>query len=390
MAKINLGAYGDMALLPVPSKAGFVESLMWVNDVITATDGDGSEERILTRSCPKQTFRSECQSTVALNQHLFNTVYGGLAEKWAIPVWSEGQYAGTLAIGATGAAVGAAAADLRAGTLALLYGRGGQYAAVLLTTVSDSAVTFPALASEIKNAYLFPMRYGIQVGQPTKKIGLLYPTWVINYESFDGIEFTPDAPTQFLGDDIYFTDNLLDGDTSSSKLSSGVMRVDGELGAVYASSPWTTNRITTPYSVITKTLEDAWAYRMWLHRRQGRYRPFWYPSFEHDVRPYNTGSNITTVLTVKDDQYDAWARSRTHLAIQKMDNSWLARTINSAVVVGSNVQLTLDTSLGGIPTSQIQTVAYLGLKRLDSDKVDLNWIGNEVMQSKLNLYEISP
>jgi hypothetical protein len=392
MSLITPAGYGELCLLPVPPKAGYTETLRWATDIIDSYNG--GEERISLRAQPLQSFRADHQGTFRYDAEFFHAIYGDLSSAWAVPVWSEGQYAGTLAAAATGAAVGSSVADLRAGSLALLYGARGAYAVVVLTTVGASAITFPAIASEIKSAYVFPLRVGRLTSSPTRRSGDMYSLWNINYEVRDGIEFSPAAPDQFLGNDIYFDEIFYDSDHLSTKITGGVERVDFGIGAVYAESPWTNNRVAHPYNVTTRTAEEAWAFRMWLHRRRGKYRSFWQPSFHNDLTlyadSYPTPSTLGSIIGVWTEGFYNHALGRTHLAFEDMNGNWVVRTITeTSDGSGANMNITLDDSVG-IESNELRRICFLGLKRLDTDTVDLRWIGNGVMDATIPVIEISP
>jgi hypothetical protein len=116
--------------------------------------------------------------------------------------------------------------------------------------------------------------------------------------------------------------------------------------------------------------------REFVHRRCGRSRPFWQPSFESDFRVASTGA-ITTTLDVQDDDYRAFAAKRAHIAVETADG-WLPRAITNRTDQGSGVtRLTLR-------------VCFLGLKRLDTDRIEINWPAVQIGKCALNTVEFQP
>lgn len=63
--------------------------------------------------------------------------------------------------------------------------------------------------------------------------------------------------------------------------------------------------------------------------------------------------------------------------------------VGLGVVVALVDAHTLATSLG-YDASLIRNICYLGLYRLDNDNIDLNWIGKFIVQSTVNILELTP
>jgi phage baseplate assembly protein gpV len=129
-------------------------------------------------------------------------------------------------------------------------------------------------------------------------------------------------------------------------------------------------------------------FREWLHRRAGRYRAFWQPTFESDFRVRSMGT-VTTSLIVASDDYLPHSAQRPHLAVEAA-GVWYARTITDAVQLDADrVQLVLNSALN-VAAERIARVSYLGLKRLDTDRVEMNWVGGGVCTVEMRLLELAP
>ena len=50
----------------------------------------------------------------------------------------------------------------------------------------------------------------------------------------------------------------------------------------------------------------------------------------------------------------------------------------------------LAASLGSIPASTIKRISFMGLKRLDTDRVEISYIGGMVSRCGVNTLEIAP
>jgi hypothetical protein len=211
----------------------------------------------------------------------------------------------------------------------------------------------------------------------------------VRYEVEDNTVITPAAPTQFLGNDIYFTELLKAGATYISAVQADEDQADYALGKIDRIAPWTYNRQLSNVQRLLDGQAEIREFKEWLHRRAGKYRAFWTPSFENDMRVANTGT-VTTTLQWRRDSYDEWATARTHIAIEDDAGNWYARTLSSVSVVNSTtLQGTLNSTIN-LAASRIRRISYLGLKRLSSDSVKLDFLGNLVARCDFGILEISP
>lgn len=133
---------------------------------------------------------------------------------------------------------------------------------------------------------------------------------------------------------------------------------------------------------------EAWTVREFLHRRRGRSVAFWQPSFEADLRVTSTGT-INATMRVRADDYIDYAEDRTHIAVETA-SGWLPRAISNPIDLGGGeIQLTVSPSLG-VAASTIKRVCYMGLKRLDTDRAEIAYMGGTVSQCAVNTVEIQP
>ena len=69
---------------------------------------------------------------------------------------------------------------------------------------------------------------------------------------------------------------------------------------------------------------------------------------------------------------------------------WLARAVTLATQIDADtVQLTLNASLA-VNASVIQRISWLGLWRLDADRIEINWIGGQVSGVTIPVLELEP
>lgn len=378
---------GDVAFVALPAGLPMSETFRWNTDVFPAWNGD--EERIQLMPNPAHQVKVVYSTNGATDRDVFNSAYGSRALKWAVPLWAQSKSVGDVAVGATSLPVGNQLINLYAGGLALLWGLDGTYRVLDLTTVTTSSITFPALPAAVRNAYLMPLYLGLPDDPIERKAYGYGSDWTLNFLLDVDPTDTPAAPPQFLGYDLYTEPSLLNGGMGD-KIKAGFQTQDYGLGPVQRSSPWTYSQIARPLDVLTEGLSGIADFRSWLMRRAGRYRPFWHPTFESNFKLTSSGA-LTTQIEVVDDSWSALAAQRTHLALYYA-GAWHPFTITAAGVNtgAGTVTFTLDASLGGVDAAAVECVSYLGLYRLDTDMVNLNWLGNAVCRASMNVLELKP
>lgn len=373
-------------LMPFQPQAPVRETLSWLTDVQTAEDG--SEERTQMRLMPRQTFKFQYPVEGDNMRRAFNMVWGRRHAQWVIPVWTQAQNVGAVSAGLFSIAAEPDYSDYREGDYAILWQSPTEYQVLAVATASGSTISFYNLTDAFTNAWIMPARLGFMPSNPRKTLNGHRAEHEITFQVEDNVALTVSAPTQFLSQDIYFDETLLGGDDTSDDIVGMLDLQDEELGIVKYYAPWLYSKVARSHRAVAEGPAQAWALRQWLYRRAGRTRAFWQPSFEADLRWLNT-STITTDLDVDPADYLAYAQDRTHIAVQTK-TGWLARTITLATSINpSTLRLTLNSALNVAP-GDIQRICWLGLKRLNTDSVELGWIGGGVCEMEVRLLEIEP
>lgn len=387
MSKVVTSLFGTVALLALPVQAPMQESLAWLTDILNSHNG--TEEALQLRAAPRRQLQYSIPQQAWDRSQAFNTERGALRQKWAVPVWSETQVVGALASGATSVVCNTTDFDLRDESLVLLYQSTTKWQVAEVTAVASGSISITATTQAFDNATLIPLRIGYIRGDVTRSSNGHNAVAQVLFDLDDSIELTSAAPTQFLGNDIYFDEVLMGDARYDASLEAQDNQADYELGVVHRRAPWTYARHVMQYDRMMTTPAEVQAFRLWLHRRAGKYRKFWAPTYENDLRKASTGT-VTTTFKFKRDSYDDWATDRIHAAFEDDAGNWYPRTLSNIVVSDSTtLQATLSSALN-VHASRIRRVSYLGLKRLTSDAVDLNWIGNGVCQASLSVTELTP
>lgn len=383
--KISTTLFGDLAFLPFQADAPMTENMSFLTDVQTAQDS--TEERVQLRTAPRHTLSYNMPLQAWQMQEAFNTEYGGIRLQWAVPLWYEWQFVGDVAASAASIVADTSIFDFREDSLALLYTSADLWQIIEISTLTGSLVNVSNTLVAQTNCYLMPIRLGWIADNVSKSINGFNGASSMDYEIDDDEYLTPSAPAQYLGDDIYFKPPVTGRAYFNRTIQSRVDKVDFSLGVIDRFAPWKNSRYATPYTSLLKTPTEIREYRNFLSRCAGRCRQFWMPTFERNLRLVTTG-NIMTTIVIKKDSFNSFV-VRNNIAIQKTDGTWSTNVVSSPTPAGANIQLTLATSLG-YDASLIRNICYLGLYRLDNDNIHLDWIGNSIVQSTVNIIELSP
>lgn len=391
MPKITTVSAGDLALVPVQPIAGVTETLAWYTDLYQSLNG--TEEALQLRAFPRQSFQFKFPEQAWQKQSSFNTQYAAIAKPWAIPVWTEAQYLGIVSASSTSLTCVTDVFDFRSGGLCFLYQDDSHWQLLDLGAVTDGNIDLYAGETTLAytGAWLMPCRVGRVSGSITRTLNATMNMSQVTFAVDDNAAI-PDAddPTQYLDDDLY-TDVPLDGDAGVNRvINTRIDITDYDLGPVTQRAPWLTNRVDYQRNILCTTPQEVRAFKQWLQRRAGKVKRFWEPSFDNDLRKQSTGAITTSFLVANDGVTDWAALGRSHVAFELADSSWLVRALTSITVISDlQVQLNFGTSLA-VSASSIRRVSWLGLKRLNTDKIQLDWKGAGIMQANMMVTELSP
>jgi hypothetical protein len=386
MAKFTSGTYGDLAVIPFQAYAPMRERLEWLTEVFNSHNG--TEQRQQLRAAARTTLAYDFTEQAWLKSEGYNTERGALRRNWAVPLWSQLQLVGAVTGGATNVVCDTDIYDFRDDGLAMLYQSETQYQIVTITAVNVGSIDITA-ATAFTRAYVMPVRIGTVRGDIVR-VGNGHNAKVsATFELTENLEVSSSAPTQFLSFDLNTDEVLLDGDVYETQLSSQEDIADYMLGPIAKRAPWTYTRSLMNHARVLEGQAEVYAFRQFLARRAGKYREFWQPTFENDLRKNGTGAITTTFKFYKDSFLD-WNGDRLHVAFEDNAGVWYPRTLSSVSAFDSTtLQATLNASLG-VSYENLRRISYLGLKRLSSDTVDLSWVGNSVAKVVLGVTELQP
>lgn len=345
-----------------------------------------SEERIPLLDAARQSFNWAMVAFRNEVPEMFNDLYSWMRKDYLVPQPLESQLVGNLSddfIETDTSNLG-----INVGTLILI-----QAVAVLVVAEVAEIGRYEVIegvptyidgyrlneAVTATNAQIQPLRKVIIAGNPTSQAnGLMFkPT--LNLRVLDSVEYPiSENPTQFKGDDLYFTPLLLNGDYLEINFEQHQAIVDGEIGQFWQFTHWINPLINKNFRVIMRNRQEYIDYKKWFYRRRGRLNPFWLPSYQNN---FNFISRSASSITVKNDNY---LSDRKNIAI-KANGVWTAHSVTSSSVSGENIVMNLTPQ----PPVNIERVSYLGLYRLNSDAVEFYFKGADIVEATVPIVEIT-
>jgi hypothetical protein len=386
MAKYTSANFGAVALIVARPSVPMRENYGWLTDMIEAFDG--TEERHALRSKPRISLNHKYEYDAVTKYDVFNTIYGALRSKFALPIWNQLQYVGSP----TGTTITCNTTDYDFvdDELAFVYSSDESYVLTDITAVSGSSITVADSVTGLTNAYVMPAKVAYLSGDANIISTGLDGSLEVQYRIDSANTVVGDTPAQFLSNDIYYDPRFKGtGDVYQRIISAQQFLADYEMGKISEQAPWNNNRVSQVHEFLLKTRAEYKSFINWLSRREGRYRQYWRPSFEKDFSIVSAGT-LTTTIDVKKASFIDWSSNRLHFAIQDVAGSWYPRAVtNVASLNATDMRLTFPT-LSGLAVANIRRMCYLGLHRLVQDVVELNWIGGKICKCDLADIEISP
>lgn len=388
--KIQTSQYGEVHVLTNCPLLNSTETLEWMTEVHESFDG--SEERYPLRDAPRQYLNFNYTEMRKAMGDLFHMLYANLRKQWGVPLRQVKRTIPDMA-DSDYVILDAAdtIADLRVGFAFIESSEGGQVVEItergryiiiqeeirdpetdeviqeLITEYQDGfRLSAPITAT---NAVIMPMRICVIDGDASINAGGFWSNASIVFRVLaeDLPEHDGDVPEQFKGQDIYFKPLLLDGDSLEMTLTQHQNFVDGSIGGFQQYTHHTKPKYLKPFISLLKSWSEFNEYRRFLFRRSGRSRAFWMPLYEKHLNVLNT-SEITSVLSV-DTAYQVEA-NRKHIAIKRKDGSCTVHEITAR----TGNSLTISPS-ADVHINDVQTICYLGLYRLDADRVEFQFLG---------------
>lgn len=377
-------------LFPYIPSTGMTENLNFLTQVLTANDG--TEQVIRNRKAPRQSFELQAYIPPTDLSRADNLFYLGRSRLWAFPVWSEARKTTSdVVLNDQVINVNTEYGDFRQGALAIIWQNERKFDLFEIESLTTSQINIErGIIDNFSDAFVVPVRTAIMPANPRRTTSGYDAIVTARMQVLDNIELTTVAsPDQFLGLDVFLTQpeyvSIGAPDTYRQRIDIN----DFDTGAVTIHAPWNNSKIDRNFGFILDGLMEIWEFRLFLHRRAGRQRPFYMPTFENNFQIQTTGLILST-FNVRNNDFALLVPNRVHIAIALLNGAWLFRTITSSSTISSTVeQITIDSDLS-VDASEIDFISYLGQKRFAGDTTELTWLANNVATTEVTIREILP
>ena len=372
-------------VFPFQPEAPVKETLSWLTDV--SISRNGTEERKRISDSPRQKFSYSYPTGVDKKVLAQNVVWGDLANEMLVPIWTQAVRVNSIAANLTTLTLDTTKSEFRAPGFAIIWSSHDNYQIVGVYQVNAGSMLISNLTKAFSACWIMPVRIGVLTQGASRLLNGLESKFSLDFMIRDNKELTVGAPTQYLSSDVYLEETLLSGSDLNEEMKIDLEVFDPGIGEFSFLTGLDRTRSYREYRVFCEDAASSWAFRQFLTRRSGRYRSFRQPTFENDLTPTNTGT-ITTNLQVLKDEYMRNSKSRDVIGIET-SSGWLLRQITDVVSIdATRMSLTLSSSID-VTKEQIRRISWLGLRRLDTDSIDINYTGAGVSNSGFMMVEIA-
>lgn len=386
---IEVAVTGNRVLaLPYLFQAGLLETLNWKTKVITSNDG--SEQRMKLRGSPRQEFGFDIAVPRGELTYLDSLLYAWRGNNFGVPVSSECRnLTSPTSASSPTVTVSTDFGDFRVGGLAMIYNNERDFELITVESLTASSLTATSNISKVfpTSALVMPVRVARLLSTPTRSTTGYSLRLSAQFQVVENVSLvvSPSA-LQYKGLDVYVDEQLtLDG-FAADNYESRVDVIDHNTGLVDTFAPWVKTKIQRTFGLQFDDLEDTWNHRLWLHRREGKLRPFWMPTMENNLKLLSTGTLVLELIIVDEGQ-QFLMDGRDDIAI-RTTTGWVFREILTVAKVGDDLSIGVDTDMA-IDAADVETISFLGRKRLSSDNLELNWAGNDTGNTAVPVIEIN-
>ena len=366
--KITTANFGDVWLWPYCSTVPQLEAFEWATFISESHAGTDVVTQV--RNAPRWTVELESVLGADRAAAAYAIAHAGAGEVWAMPVWAEAERVSVTA-GATSVPV--SIGHYHEDGMAILWKSYREWQLLEIDgAVSGSLSLLDPVEESYSNALLMPVRVGRLVQATTVNQNAKHSWFRLQFLASDNRVLPSTEPAQYLGNDLYLDCPLLDGDGVPDEIFRRQDMLDGRTGLVSYNSPWACARRQRTFRRFMGSNSERMDMLDWLHRRAGRYRPFWAPTWTQDLRLVSMGMPADSIAVIN----DGFSGCRSHIAVRTRDGEWYPREVLEAEESGDNLILLLDAELT-MDAGDVTMISYLGLHRLASDRIEIEALGNE-------------
>lgn len=375
-----------------------VDELAWLTTVERAYAGD--EQRRGLREIPRKT--QEMTVTVRSPheaQYLENAVFGWQARQFAVPVVTESsRLTANASLGSVSVSMETTDRGFYPGQYLLIFNGLNAYESVEIAAVNPGSI---ALVRPLANAW--PVG---TLALPTELAHLGNAQDIIRLSDYylsARLEWsfavsasaanTPSAVAalNYRGQEVWLTRPDWSVTPSFTYENDFLSYGDGDMGVLQWRETGATPSIVRQHRWQLKNRSEARAFREFLARRAGRRVPCWVPTWTTDFFMVGTATSTSSSIWVIDNGYrsfSAGSEVRQDIAIFLKGSSTpiLRRILLVVDNFNGTVALNLDSPIGqSFAVDDVSRICFIGLFRLGSDSISVQWLSDTVASVTLNL-----
>jgi hypothetical protein len=376
-----------LVIVPFKPLTDMKEKLNWLTDIIQAYD---SEQRMALRVAPRQEFEYEYY----LNENDFSKLKA-IAFSWgfriyAIPVWHEKTYVGTVLSGATQILFNTANADYRNNGLIAVIGPNDDIEGVEIDQVFSNRVTlklpFPRNMSE---CYVAPLRFARTLnGLNFVREAPNHAFASMNFTVTDNVDLSATGTfTNYLGLNVLL-DCIVLITPINERLAHSTDVFDNGSGAIEVDTNINYIGRTATMTLVSYSKAELWRNRQFLHRMKGKRGAFWRPTFNADMTLVSTIGPTSSTMTIKSIGY-ALYYGITDFMVEMIDGTRYFNRAVGGAESGANDVVTLNASFGvTIVPANVKRISFMYKCRIDSDTIEIRHLEKEICHTAVQIREI--
>ena len=363
-------------LFPYRPSMPIEEVYEWKTDILEAHLGN--EQRLKIRKFPRQNIEyTVMTNNNALFAKLKSLIYGNFENRFVVPIWPEAQrLAFDLSFGNSFVSLNTEHHDFQDDGYVFLWEDEDFNEIVQIDSIGGGVISLKeptnfsyselAFIMPAKRAYLEQKNVFSVYSDNIKEIVL---SWEVEFNRGISKLF---QEIQYKDHDVLVEPFDVDGNSITKEINKSLNKIDYQTGAieVFSRMDWHRQSFQNVHFYLVGR-ERIWNFKRWLHNLCGRLNSFWLPNFEHDIQVTNYG----TTLTIQNIHYYRYLQDNPlfqHVICHKYDGSVEIREITGCAEVDYYYEtITLSGGLGS--ASDIKAIYFLGLYRLDTDRVELSY-----------------
>jgi hypothetical protein len=385
---ITLTVTGQRIVLwPFAPSSSYSESRQWATDVISSRHG---EQRATLREVPrtnltyKYTFRENKEYTLA------KVIAKPIAQlALATPIWSEAIKKTNLTAGQTVITITTTNYEFTVGEPVVFWSNYDNYDIQEVLTLTSTVITLKqGLNKAFKSCWVMPVKSGYM----SDGINLSRMTNHNNSASitFNLVEATvnpiwPTAET-YLGLPVLTSPSVVSGGLSE-RFSREVAIADSVTGDFIPFDVEDYNRDKQFVQLKGKSHTDLYTLRRQFDYLQGKFKPFWLPSFNTDLKLTTGVTSIASGSTGIVVQYAGWSAYGIQY-IRIVGDITQSFAVTLAVDNGNGTEAITFTSAVTSTINNVKRIEILTKVRLDSDNIEFVTSGNRITNVKTTVVEV--